>query len=335
MPKISVIICVYNGATTIARTLDSVLNQSLTDFELIIINDGSKDNTLKIISAFNDRRIQFFSYPNRGLATSRNRGLAKATGEYISFLDADDIWSVDKLESQISALEENPNAGVAYSWVDRIDEDDRIMCQGGHHTATGNVLPHLLLADITDSGSNALIRKSAFEKVGNYEESMSSGQDWDMAIRLAACYDFVVLPRVQVFYRASSSSISANVLRLEAGCLKTIDRAFKISPDSLQYLKRYSLANLYKYLTFQALKHPISRRRDGLLPFRFLWLALWNDPKFIEQTYLIGSILLKSTIRSIFPVHTSNQILHSKLTCNLSYPEELLMYMHGNPTAII
>lgn len=335
MPKVSVIICVYNGANTIASTINSVLNQTFTDFELLIINDGSKDNTVNIISQFNDRRIQIFSYPNRGLATSRNRGLANATGDYISFIDADDLWSADKLESQMRALEESPTAAVAYSWVDRIDEGDRFICQGGHHTATGNVLAHLLLADITDSGSNALIRKSAFSDVGNYEESMPSGQDWDMAIRLAVRYEFVVVPRSQVFYRASSSSISANVLRLEAGCRKTIKRAFKIAPNSLQSLRRYSLANLYKYLTFQSLKHPIRRRRDGLLPFRFLWLVIWNDPKFIQRTKLVGSIIIKSTIRSLFSVRASHQILQSRFTGKLSYPEELLMYMHGNPTAMI
>jgi glycosyltransferase involved in cell wall biosynthesis len=335
MPKISVILCVYNGGNTIERTIESVLNQTFTEFELIIINDGSKDNTLEVISRFNDRRIQVLSYPNSGLAIGRNRGLANAMGDYISFIDADDLWSADKLEYQAIALEENPNAAVAYSWVDRIDEGDRIICQGGHHTATGNVLAHLLLADITDSGSNALIRKLAFEEVGTYEESMSSGQDWDMAIRLAARYEFVVIPRSQVFYRASSSSISANVRRLEAGCRKTIDRAFQISPNSLQHLKRYSLANLYKYLTFQALKHPIRRRRDGLLPFRFLWLAIRNDPRFLQKTKLVISIVIKSTIRSLFSVRASHQILQSKFTGKLSYPEELLMSMHGNPTAIV
>jgi glycosyltransferase involved in cell wall biosynthesis len=247
MPKVSVIICVYNGANTIARTLESVLNQTFTDFELLIINDGSKDHTLDVISQFTDARIQVYSYHNSGLATSRNRGLAQAAGDYIAFIDADDLWSADKLKSQVKVLEASPKAGVAYSWVDRIDEGDRIICQGGHHTAAGNVLAYLLLADITDSGSNALIRKSAFVEVGNYEESMPSGQDWDLAIRLATRYEFVVVPRSQVFYRASSCSISANVLRLEAGCRKTIDRSFQIAPVSLQRLKRYSLANLYKY----------------------------------------------------------------------------------------
>lgn len=334
MPKVSVIICVYNGETTIARSIDSVLNQTFTDFELLVINDGSRDRTLEVVTRFEDARLQVFSSRNSGLAASRNRGLAIARGEYISFLDADDLWSADKLESQVKVLEETPDAAVAYSWVDRIDEGDRLICSGGHHTAAGNVLAHLLLADITDSGSNALIRSAAFREVGLYEESMKSGQDWDMAIRLAARYEFAVVPRSQVFYRASSSSISANVLRLEAGCLKTIDRAFQLAPESLQYLKRYSLANLYKYLAFQSLKHPIRRRRDGLLPLRFLASAIWNDPSFIRQSKLALSILLKSTIRSLFPIQSSQAILQSKLTGSLSYPEELLMYMHGNPTAI-
>ena len=91
MPLISVIIPVYNGEITIKETIDSVLTQTFLDFELIVINDGSQDLTLKIVSSILDPRLKVFSYPNAGLAATRNRGISHASGEYISFIDADDL----------------------------------------------------------------------------------------------------------------------------------------------------------------------------------------------------------------------------------------------------
>src|SRR3712207_3352824 len=114
MPLISVIIPVYNGEKTIQETIESVLNQTFPSFELIVINDGSHDSTLDIVSSIKDPRIKVFSYPNAGLSASRNRGISVACGEYVSFIDADDLWTPDKLEAQYKALQANPQAAVAY-----------------------------------------------------------------------------------------------------------------------------------------------------------------------------------------------------------------------------
>ena len=118
MPLISVIIPVYNAEATIKETIDSVLNQTFTNLELIVINDGSKDSSLSIISNIKDSRLKLFSYDNAGVAISRNRGIKKASGKFIAFIDADDLWTSDKLEAQLKALQSNPQAAVAYSWVD-------------------------------------------------------------------------------------------------------------------------------------------------------------------------------------------------------------------------
>src|SRR4028119_812278 len=112
MSLISVIIPVYNGEKTIQETIESVLNQTFTDFELIVINDGSQDATLEIVERIQDSRLKVLSYPNAGQAASRNRGLSHASGEYISFIDADDLWTPDKLEAQLRALQDNPQAAV-------------------------------------------------------------------------------------------------------------------------------------------------------------------------------------------------------------------------------
>nr|MDJ0704594.1 glycosyltransferase family A protein [Leptolyngbyaceae cyanobacterium MO_188.B28] len=171
-PLISVVIPVYNGQSTIQETVDSVLKQTLTDFELIVINDGSTDKTLEILEANPDPRIKIFSYPNKGLSASRNRGIRHAASDLITFLDADDLWSPDKLEAQRRALQAHPNADVAYSWTDYIDGDSQFLQAGMHITANGNVLAKLLTVNFIESGSNVLIRQSALKSVGFFDESL-------------------------------------------------------------------------------------------------------------------------------------------------------------------
>src|SRR4028118_1289230 len=256
MPIFSVIIPVYNGEKTIQETIESVLNQTFTDFELIVINDGSQDSTLEIVERIQDSRLNVFSYPNAGQAASRNRGFSHASGEYISFIDADDLWTPDKLEAQLRALQDNPQAAVAYSWTKCIDESGQFSRRGSHISATGDVYGKLLLIDFIENGSNPLIRRQALIKVGSFDESLPAAEDWDMWLRLAACYEFVAVPSSQILYRQSANSWSANVLKQGAGSLQVMERAFNQAPESLQHLKPASLANIYKGLTFKALEGP-------------------------------------------------------------------------------
>lgn len=154
MPRISVVIPVYNGEKPIRETIDSILNQTFSDFELIMINDGSQDSTLDILTNVQDPRLKVFSYPNVGLSASRNRGISHACGEFIAFLDADDLWTPDKLEAQLLALEENPQAVLAYSWTDFIDESGQLLGFGISYTITGDVYTELLVLNFVGSGSN-------------------------------------------------------------------------------------------------------------------------------------------------------------------------------------
>jgi glycosyltransferase involved in cell wall biosynthesis len=113
MALISVIIPVYNAEKTILQTINSVLNQTFSDFELIIINDGSTDNTLKRLEEIQDKRLCVYSIENKGVSAARNRGIEESKSPYISFIDADDVWAPRKLEMQLEKLEKNTHAGVA------------------------------------------------------------------------------------------------------------------------------------------------------------------------------------------------------------------------------
>lgn len=309
MPHISVIIPVYNGEKTIKETIESVLNQSFSDFELIVINDGSHDTTLEIVSSIQDYRLKVFSYPNAGASASRNRGFSHAVGEFVAFLDADDLWTADKLQAQFNALQDNPEAAVAYSWTDYIDESGKFLRPGGHISVSGNIYKNLLLVDLLENGSNPLIRREAITAVGGFDESLPAGQDWDLYLRLAARYHFVCVPASQILYRISTNSISSNVFRMESACLQLIERTFNQAPESLQYLKTYSLANIYKYLTYKALEEP-SERRKSLAAIRFLWLAIINDRVFIQHKLLILQLFIKILTVTLLPSRQAHFLLN-------------------------
>ncbi|MEA5553235.1 glycosyltransferase [Anabaena cylindrica UHCC 0172] len=293
---ISVVIPVYNGEKTIQETIQSILKQTFTDFEIIVINDGSKDTTLDIIDQIKDIRIKIFSYPNAGLASSRNRGLKIANRKYISFMDADDIWTPDKLEAQLNALIKNSTAAVAYSWTDYIDESSQFLRSGLYITVNGYALPKLLFTNFLENGSNGLFLTQALRDLGGFDESLERSADWDMYLRLAADYPFVCVPTPQILYRVSNSSMSTNINKMEEAGLKIINKAFCQAPQDLQSLKNQSLANLYMFLTLKSLEgYPKPQKSLVALKllgktFKYQPAIAWNRRK-ITLIAVIKSIL--------------------------------------------
>ena len=294
---ISVIIPVFNGEKTIKETIDSVLNQIFQNIELIIIDDGSKDKTLEIIKNISDSRINVFSYPNAGLSASRNRGISQAKGELISFIDADDLWTLDKLQAQWQALQENPQAAVAYSWTDYIDESSKFIKSGRRIKANGDALSKLLLFNFLENGSNPLIRQKALEKVGGFDESLFAAEDIDMWLRLVANYEFVCVEKPQILYRTSTTSMSTNLKRQEAESSKVIERAFSNpKAEKLQHLKKQSLSHLYQYLTFKAIEAP-PKQRQTLTAIYFWWNCIKNNPAMLKNK----NVTIIAVLKILFP----------------------------------
>lgn len=328
-PKISVIIPIYNGESTIRETIESILNQTCTDFEIIAIDDGSTDRTVEVVRSIQDHRIKLFSYPNGGQAASRNRGMERASGEYFAFIDADDLWTPDKLETQLKALEENPEAGVAYSWVDYIDESNQYVRSGGRLKVNGDAYAHLLLTDFLENGSNPLVRREAIDQVGNFEETLPPSEDWDLWIRLAAAYDYVCVPHTQILYRISSTSQSSNVERVEASCRRVLDRAFSAeAAQKWQHLKAQSLANLYQYLTYKSLENLHDPQRAKVAS-RFFKMIVENDPEFLKQKRLTLTVLLKTWTVQFLPPTLSKKLM-PKIS-KLSYPSEMFTRIRPIP----
>ncbi len=300
MPVISVIIPAYNSSKTILSTIKSVLNQTFSDFELIIINDGSTDSTLEVIRNVLDSRIKIFSYPNNGVAVSRNQGIKNASGELIAFLDADDLWTPDKLELQLKALKNNPNAALAYSWTDFIDENGQIVNTGMRTVINGNAYTELLKSNFLQNGSNPLIHKYVLDRIGGFDESLPAAQDWDLYLRLGFHYEFLCVPCPQILYRVSSDSMSANVSRLENSCLKVLEQAYARAPKSLHHLKKESFSILYKYLIYRTFEiYP--KNKKGFEAAKLFWRYIKNDKSPHRLIRFKCSLFSTILIAIVFP----------------------------------
>lgn len=174
--SISCIVPVYNGERFLGEALDSILSQSLPPTEVIVVDDGSTDNTPKVAAAYSSH-VTYRRQANAGPASARNHGIGLATGDFLSFLDADDLWSPDKLERQMSALESNLQAGICITylqnfWVEELaHERDRMRDHGFSRPMPGYVCQCLLA------------RRGVFEIVGGFDERKRLGEDQDWYLR--------------------------------------------------------------------------------------------------------------------------------------------------------
>jgi GT2 family glycosyltransferase len=244
---------------------------------VIVVNDGSSDETEQWVSQIKDPRVKLISQENQGLAGARNTGIAQAKGEYIAFLDADDLWEPTKLDKQVRVLEENPEVGVVYTWVAYIDEKGESTGRVFKHQAEGDVWQKLTEHNIVESGSVAMVRRSCFESIGLFDRNLGSYvEDWDMWLRIASKYHFKVVKEPLVYYRQCASSASRNWEAMARSFELVIEKAFTNAPSELQYLKKpsYSFANLC--LAWKALQ---SRAKDWKKAIIFRQQALAYYPR--------------------------------------------------------
>lgn len=307
MPTVSVVIPAYNSQATIRETVASIQRQSFTDFELIAIDDGSSDRTVEILKGIVDPRLKVYSFPNSGLSVARNRGIERATSEFISFIDADDLWTENKLARQLETLQQNPQAGVAYSMTLVLGRDGSSIYAGTSATHEGDVLAHLLLNNFIASGSNAMLRRQAIESVGGFDPGLTSCEDWDYWLRLAAIWPFAVVPEAQIFYRQSSRSMSADIEGMEKNFLTVYQRAFARAPERYHHLKHQSLANGYLFLAQLGLRYFTEARNVARAQRHFLH-ALHLHPPILTQAKA-RSVALKLLSTRILPPKLSAKLL--------------------------
>lgn len=301
MSQISIIVPAYNAAQTITETIASIQQQTIDDWELIVVNDGSTDDTLQVLNRIQDSRLSVISVANSGVAEARNLGSSRVTGEYIAFLDADDLWVADKLERQLQALVANPRAIVAYSWTCFMDEQQSgyVYHASAPYKYEGNVYPCLLIADFIHSGSNTLIRKQALDRVGGFDSDCNGCEDWDMWLRLAAIGDFTVVPKHQIMYRRAMGSATSNVEKMYDRALFAVNKAYQNAPEHLQHLRRHSEGNLHMYTASLYLQHGTDRAPTKKAGWH-IWRSLQKYYPMLGNTFM-QKLIIKFWIRYLLP----------------------------------
>ncbi|AKG21003.1 glycosyltransferase family 2 protein [Calothrix sp. 336/3] len=254
MPKVSVVIPAHNAMAYLPETLENVLQQTFTDFEVLIVNDGSSDNIVSWATGICDTRVKLISQPNQGISATRNTGIALTTGDYIAFLDADDLWEPTKLAKQVSYLDCHPQVGLVYTGMLFIDERSYSTGRIIQSKVEGNVLDKVLLSNPIPC-SSVMIRRQCFAEVGVFDRNLRSIEDWDMWIRIAARYPLGVIPEALMYYRQVPNSLSKNYQAMEKAFVTVIEKAFsKIAPPELLNLKSRSYGDAYLCLAWKSLQ---------------------------------------------------------------------------------
>lgn len=213
MPQFSIIIPLFNKQNFIENTIKSILNQSITDFELIIVNDGSTDNSEEKVLGFNDKRIHYYSKKNEGVSTARNYGIEKAKSDYITFIDADDYWYPDFLEEMFKKINLFPELKVFSSAIEI--ETSKTIVKASYSIKKTN--DYEIVNYFNSSykrtvlcSSSAVFHKSVFEKIGLFDIQLKSGEDTDMWIRIGLVYPILFSWKILARYVYDSDSLTKN-----------------------------------------------------------------------------------------------------------------------------
>ncbi len=272
-PLVSIILPTYNRAYIVGRAIESILSQSFTDFELIIVDDGSSDNTEQVVNSFQDRRIKFLRQEkNRGVSVAINAGLRIASGVFIAIQGSDDEWYPHKLEQEVNVLRQSPKTvGVVYSRIEKIMRDGQkiYLPQDGFSPTSGNLHKQILSSNFITPQAT-LIRRECFESVGFFDEDprMVSLEDWELWIRFSMQFEFVYIGKVGARTAISSDSLTQDqerrLLAREAIFQKHHNHFLRY-PDI--YIKQsYSIGNAF------ALRGEMKRARS------YLWTAFKKNP---------------------------------------------------------
>jgi glycosyltransferase involved in cell wall biosynthesis len=239
MPKVSVILTIYNQAKFLRDAVSSVLGQSFADFELIAIDDGSEDESFEILASFSDPRVRRVRQENRGVAAARNRGFKLSKGAYINFLDGDDYFGPDKLARQVEVLDSSPEIGLVFCDVTTVDAEGRpssdYTVKSGLRPFSENLLAALLAGGFMPPHA-VLMRREVFEQVGMFDEdpSLAGNEDYDLWLRIAAeGHRAFFVDAKDAYYRIHGGNISLDRNRMSLSRRRVLARVTKKYPEKI------------------------------------------------------------------------------------------------------
>jgi len=279
MGNVSIVLCVYNGESFLAQTLESVCAQTHDDWELIVVDDGSIDGSVDIVRRFADARISLIRQENRGAAAALATGLAAARGEFVALLDQDDLWHRDKLACHVIRMRAAPEVALTFSWFKYVDQSGRSIGLSSRR-CHGTFDFRSLLADfVIGATSNVVIRRDVIALAGGIDSSLPRMYDLDLFLRTALLPSHTIetLPRDLMLYRRCPHQISRDFRSLEKEWERVLTKMRGLAPMEVAAVEnaarcsfnRYFSRLAYEQFQFrQALRY--MRKGFQAAPFGFL-----------------------------------------------------------------
>jgi glycosyltransferase involved in cell wall biosynthesis len=273
---VSIIIPLYNSEKYIQRTVESALAQSHEDLEVIVVDDGSKDLSADIVNSIMDNRLRYVYQKNGGVSSARNHGFKLCKGEYITFLDSDDILHEKSFEEKVKYAEANPCFGLVHGHLQVIDTEFNFLddIQKGKE---GWILEDLLKweENCVPSPSSAMIRRSVLEEVGGFDTDLSTAADQEFYFRVAEKYQIGMVDMVLGYYRMHDANMHSNIRLMETDHILTYKKAKVYNFFKSKSFENKCFANLYKIIGASYWKNEGNKIKG----IEYLLKALFRYPK--------------------------------------------------------
>jgi glycosyltransferase involved in cell wall biosynthesis len=311
MPKVSVIVPVYNVEHYVGAAIQSVLEQTFQDFEILIIDDASPDQSIAVCRGFDDDRIRIIQQANRGLAGARNTGIRNAQGEYLAFLDSDDLWTADKLEKHVAHLDRYPEVGLSYCRSAFIDQKGEPLHYHQMPKLKDITPVHLLCRNPVGNGSAPVIRKQTLDaiqfmddlhgspEVCYFDEHLRQSEDIECWLRIALKTNWILegLPEPLTLYRVNVGGLSASLFKQLASWEKVIEKTHGYAPRLIDQWGSLARAYQLRYLSRRAVQ-----LRDAKLAIKLIHEAISTDLRIVlQEPQRTGLTLLAAWVLALVP----------------------------------
>lgn len=325
-PKVSVVIPAYNQASYLSETIESVLGQTFQDYEVVVVDDESTDETPTVAQRY--EQIHYVYQKNQGLAGARNTGIKAAKGDFVALLDSDDVWEPTYLEKMMRLADLNPKVTVYYCGVSYITQDSKLLPQamGGLYPSPDDIYRNMLRTNALVP-STILMQRKAVMEVGLFDVAFRRLQDWELWIRLLRKgHQFAALPEALVRYRVHNTSLSTDPAGGQKAAMALAVKHF--GPDDGRWEtwsedKRRMYGGVYRY---HALTSSLLRQGDWQACAKYLRLALQVDPTLSEDLNLFYEIALGA--QTLGQRGTTDQIDFNRNEKNL---KNLLNHVFASP----
>lgn len=311
MKLVSVIVPVYNVEEYIESSIQSILQQTYENFELLVIDDESPDNSIEICKRFQDPRLTIIHQKNRGLAGARNTGIRNAKGEYLAFLDSDDLWEPEKLQKHVEHLNASPDVGVSFSRSAFIDGKGQALGIYQMPKLTHISAAHLLCRNPIGNGSAPVIRRQVFAAIKfednrygapedfYFDENFRQSEDIECWIRIMAQTPWKIegIPEALTLYRVNTEGLSAQVMKQYASWEKVIAKTRSYAPALIKKWEKPARAFQLRYLARRAI-----RMQDSETAVRLFHQAIATHwPIFIREPRRTVLTMLAAYLMYLFP----------------------------------